>query len=73
VARTARVTPLREDGARGDPVEIDLDHVLWMEERAGGTVLFMNRWDGGEGSDAIINASLTVAESEREILWAVMP
>lgn len=72
MARTVRVTPLRDDGVWGDPVAVNLDHVLWMEEHPEGTILFMNSWDSGNRSGAIINSSMIVAESERELLWAVM-
>lgn len=72
MARVARVTPVDGEGHRGDPVEINLDHVLWMEEHPQGTLLLMNQWSSGNHPPrALINSSMIVAESEREILWAV--
>ncbi|GEM_PF-5887034 len=73
MARVVRVTPLDGEAKKGAPVDINLDHVLWMEERPQGTLLFLNSWGDRGASQAIINSTLLVAESEREILWSVCP
>ncbi|HEV3309357.1 MAG TPA: hypothetical protein VG815_02400 [Chloroflexota bacterium] len=72
MVKTAQVTPLKRDGTKCEKIDVNLDHVLWMEEHPDGTILFMNSWDSGDHSGAIINSSMIVAESERELLWAVM-
>jgi len=66
------LTPVDGDGQRCEPVEVNLDHVLWMEATRDGTVLSMNQVEGDGSGYGLINCYLKVAESRKEILWSVL-
>ena len=67
--RLIRVTPIDEAGVAGDPVEINLDSVLWMEETHQGSVLYLHQWDPNGESHALINGSMRIAETMQHLLW----
>jgi hypothetical protein len=71
MSRVVVLTPIESNQSDDDVVEVNLDHVLWMEPRPEGTLLFLNDIRTPGTKELIINSSVLVVESAREILCAM--
>jgi hypothetical protein len=71
MSRVVSLTPVDSDGQDCEMVDVNLDHVLWMEPQSRGTILLLNDIRAPGAGKSIISSALLVAESAKEVLWAM--